>query len=819
MGQIQRNLKMSRLKENRIRKFNPGAFQSDQEVIAQFKVRHYELQNVLDILRDNIEALSCQHALIIGPRGQGKTMLLARTAAELRSDEQLSEDLLPVRFMEESHEIFNMADFWLETLFYLARECQQFDPQLGQELNTRHSILSSKWGSDSLEDLARNAVLDAADRLDRKLVLMIENLQALFEDVEENFGWKLRKVLQTEPQIIFIGSAISRFRGLDNAELPFFDFFWIIHLKPLNTTECQRLWTMISGQDVSERETRPLEILTGGSPRLLVIVASFAQHKSMHQLMEELVLLVDEHTDYFRGNLEVLPKTERRVFLAVIDLWQPSTPSEISIRARMDIRKVSTMLGRLVSRGAVIVEGSGRKRKYAAAERLYSIYYKLRRNRDEATVVQNLIRFMSVFYTEAEQTEVFSALIEEMAKSEVIREALDGVMAEDSRLTEKIVRTVFDKGDFAKVIQIVDQVLSSDVSQLRESDKAWAMFMKAAAYQEQGDLESAHFTLSEIINLWNSAEDPQLQYRVALAQTLISRILHVQGEEELALATVEKVVKDFGSKEVPRLQMQVACALITKGEILQDQHNLNFALEVFEEIVRRLHAVEDHEFQWPIAVALIYKGRLLMIQNQLQSALATFDRVIKRFGSSGNAKLQLWVGWAIINKAELQINEGNIQDGLSAYDEIIQRLADIKGYEKTELAWIAFQGKTKALLIQGDLPAAVDLFRSLYETLDPNSGEEIRVIANLVIGLVAAGVVPHTLLKILSDNDVPQDTLLPVIVALRQEAGETVRAPVEIREVASDIRKSIQEQRSLLIKERATMSPSTQGRVVSSSAV
>ena len=69
-------------------------------------------------------------------------MLLARTAAELRSDEQLSDNLLPVRFMEESQEIFNMADFWLETLFYLAKECQQFDPQLGQELNTRHSVLS-----------------------------------------------------------------------------------------------------------------------------------------------------------------------------------------------------------------------------------------------------------------------------------------------------------------------------------------------------------------------------------------------------------------------------------------------------------------------------------------------------------------------------------------------------------------------------------------------------------------------------------------------------------------------------------------------------
>ena len=810
---------MGRLKENRIRKFNPGAFQSDQEVIAQFKVRHYELQNVLDILRDNIEASSCQHALIIGPRGQGKTMLLARTAAEIRSDEQLSQRLLPVRFMEESQEIFNMADFWLETLFYLAKECQQFDPQLGQELNTRHSVLSDKWGSDSLEDLARGAVLDVADRLDRKLVLMIENLQALFEDVDENFGWKLRKVLQTEPQIILVGSAISRFKGLDDAELPFFEFFWIIHLRPLDTVECQQLWTLISGQDVSEREARPLEILTGGSPRLLVIVASFAHHKSMRQLMEELVVLVDEHTDYFRGNLEILAKTERRVFLAVIDLWQPSTASEISIRARMDIRKVSTMLGRLVNRGAVNFEGSGRKRKYAAAERLYSIYYKLRRSRDEAAVVQNLIRFMSVFYTKAEQTEVFSALIEEMAKSETIREALDGAMAEDWQFAEKILGTVFDKGDFAEVIKIVDQRLSSDASELRESDIAWAMSMKAKAYSKQGDLESALYILSKIISRWDSARNPELQHAVAFALTLTSQVMQSQGKAELALSTAEKAVKDFGSVVAPFFQVQVACALLTKGEILQDQHNLNLALEAFEEVVRRLDTVEGHEFQWPIAVALIYKGRLLMIQNQLESALATFEEATERFGSLGDAKLQRWADWALVNKAELQINEGNIQDGLSAYDEIIQRLGDIKGYEKTELAWIAFQGKTKALLIQGDLPAAVDLFRSLYETLDPNSGEEIRVIANLVIGLVAAGVVPHTLLKILSDNDVREDALRPLVVALRREAGETVRAPKEIREVASDIRKSIQEQRTLLIKDREIKSLWPESQVVSYSAV
>ena len=69
-----------------IRKFNPGVFQPDADIVGQFVVRRHELNTVLEILRGNIGGPSCQHTLVIGPRGRGKTMLLARVAAELRSD-------------------------------------------------------------------------------------------------------------------------------------------------------------------------------------------------------------------------------------------------------------------------------------------------------------------------------------------------------------------------------------------------------------------------------------------------------------------------------------------------------------------------------------------------------------------------------------------------------------------------------------------------------------------------------------------------------------------------------------------------------------
>ena len=138
-----------------IRKFSPGTFQSDEQVIEQFVVRKHELDIVLEVLRGNIDSPSCQHVLVVAPRGRGKTMLLTRIAAELNTNHELSECLLPVRFMEESHEIFSLADFWLDTLFYLARESAKHDPTLAGDLRETHADLTTRWQEEALADRGR----------------------------------------------------------------------------------------------------------------------------------------------------------------------------------------------------------------------------------------------------------------------------------------------------------------------------------------------------------------------------------------------------------------------------------------------------------------------------------------------------------------------------------------------------------------------------------------------------------------------------------------------------------------------------------------
>lgn len=561
--------------EPTLRKFNPGFFQSDDEVIGQFTVRRRELGIVLEVLRGNVGAQACQHVLVVAPRGRGKTMLLARIAAELHTNQEFSERLLPVRFMEESQEIFNMSDFWLETLFHLAREIRKSDPESAEELRDTHADLAARWHGKDLEERARAAALEAADRLGKQIVLMVENLQILCGDVDDDFGWKLRKTLQSEPQIILLATATSRFKGLDDAREPFFELFRIIRLDPLDTEECRCLWQAVSGDTVSGREIRPLEILTGGNPRLLVIVAGFAQHRSLRQLMENLVSLIDDHTEYFRSHLEGFAKTERRVYLSVIDLWQPSSTGEIAARARMDVRPVSTLLGRLVNRGAVVVEGSGKKRRYVAVERLYSIYYKLRRERDEAAVVRNLVHFMTVFYSGAE------------------------------------------------------------------------------------------------------------------------------------IETCDEIVERCGDSDAPELQEKAAKALSNKGNVQLDLHHMEEALGTSEELERKYSALTDDD-------AITFEWRAM---------------------------------------------------------------------------WI----KMKVLLAQGKYLDSMETFRSIYSAFVPGNRIMMHQVLDHVLALIAAGALERDLIDILSNERKKFDALESLVVALRQRIGEAVRAPIEVLEIAQDIRQRIEE--------------------------
>ena len=805
------------------RKFNPGLLQTDREVIDQFVVRHHELRVVLEVLRTNVNAASCQHALVVAPRGRGKTMLLARVAAELRTDEDLSQLLLPVRLMEDSHEILDLADLWLETLYQVATEVAAKDLELAAELRATHTSLSAGWRDRAHEEHALAAVLGAADRLDRQLVLMVENLQALCGSQDEDFGWKLRQVLQTEPKIILLATATSRFKALHDAEHAFFELFRSIELQPLATEECRRLWRAVSGERVAGRRIRPLEILTGGSPRLIVMVAGFARHGSLNRLMEELATLIDEHSEYFRNHVEILPKTERRIYIAVIDLWRPASSAEIAERARMDIRLVSASLGRLVDRGAVIAEGSGRKRLYSATERLYCISYKLRRDRNEVTLVHHLIEFMAAFYSESELTDLSERLIAEASRSEDTLERFARALAdvpefgsifkEEAKCQAEVPKPLRDEleeywqafkaasqeEDVAHCIKAADNLLAvanGSPVLVRETELAASIIealalslcFQAAKQIVRGDTEKSLALCSHLLGRFGTSPIPEVQALVAQTLSQQGRQQLQSSEYEAAIRTLEEMIDRFRDSKVSDVQVRVAEALVCKGTALSELEESFEAVSVFDEVERRFKAEAVPEILVQVAQSMIKRANVMRDIGDTEAEQLGYDELVRLFADSELPEIQAQVARAMASKGELTVRLGQGQAALQACEDFDRRAGVLSARARTELEWRTTRVRIQALVGQGRHKEALTWFHSAYSQLDPGHNLKVNWIVTCTRDLVSGGITEDAVLEVLSSDPRRSDALLPLVTALRQRIGEDVRVPREVLEVSADIR-------------------------------
>ena len=735
-----------------VRKYNPG-FLTDEDLVATFCVRVHEYESIVEILRE-CTGSSNPHQIVIGPRGSGKTSLLLRIAAEVRRDAELSRAFFPVVFAEESYEVATAGEFWLECLSRLAAQAppREGDPDLRRSFEDLRTIRDDR----TLGDRCLGTLMDYSKREGKRLVLMVENLNMMFRDMADSgdAGWRLRKVLQTEPRIILLASATSRFEAIDHPEHALYDQFRVVTLRPLDTNECAVLWEKVAGRSPRPETIRSLEILTGGSPRLLAIVARFGAGRSFRALMADLLDLVDDHTEYFKSHIESLPAQERRVYLALADLWKPATTKEIADRTRLDTNRCSAQLTRLVDRGVVqVAGGSARRKQYYLTERLYNIYYLMRRSRGPDSLIEAIIQFMEAYYSPRELRDIGVRLAREgdldPALESLRRPALERLIALPGLDAYRQEMLAAMPGRLVEALapgSILSRLIGTPAADARpdshRSDRsngdtdappelvaARALFDEGVALQERSRSAEALGSLDELIRRVGESEVPELLDLVAKALVrkgdMLAGTTRIKGEGDVSAAIGEVLRRLMGS-DTPTLHD------VLRGMLVGDEPPLNRApeaLATYDEVVRRFGDSDATPILESVAMALVRKAITLVALRRNEDALAFLDEVVRRFGGSDATPVLEAVAMALLGKGAMLAALGRNEDASTAFDEVVRRLGVSDATPVLEAVAMALLGKGTMLAALGRNEDASTTFEEVIRRFRVSDATTLSVLA------------------------------------------------------------------------------------------
>ena len=589
----------------RLMKHNP-AFLSQEELFSSFVVRTRDLELLLEIVRSNTGPVN-QHVIIIAPRGMGKTMLVRRLALEIQKDETLSQNWYPVLLPEELYDVASEGELWLRVLQWVGEQEKESDHG---RLLKKHAALVMEQNEQTLKIQALSALLEFAEQ--QRLLIIVENLQMLLgEQSGDDDAWDIRQTLLNHPELMLLSTATTHFGEILNVKKANFELFREIGLSPLDTAACRTLWKNITGEDLKEDRVRPVEILTGGSPRLLTILADFGTGRPLKELMDNLVDLIDDHTTYFKANVEALPNKERRVFVTLAELWEPSRAKKVAERSRLNVNIVSALLNRLVQKGAVTqVDREGRINFYQITERLYNIYHLMRLSGSTGDRVKALIRCMAPIYGEAT---IACALAKETSRVDgdlrpwFIKEY--GSLLEQNMEKPTIVRSILENTPQAffelPEVNYLNSFFRNEMTQDNRDPGDFSLIKKSIKSIREGNFNKAIEVCDQVVARFGESEDVRFMEPVAMALFIKGNALRSMGKSQDAMAAYDSVVKRFGESEDAWLLMWVAKAHNGKAWMIFQNNGteqLDSAIQAAENAVR----LSPNKNDFRITLASVY---------------------------------------------------------------------------------------------------------------------------------------------------------------------------------------------------------------------
>ena len=360
------------------------------------------VRRLVDGIRQSATTGSKEQTLLIGPRGAGKTHLIATLYHRIRAEADLACQLRIAWLREEAWGVTSFLDLLLRILKGLAAE---YDDRGLADGVSRLNDLSAQEGEQAALRLLRE-YLDGCT-----LLLLVENLGEIFEGLGERGQQALRAYLQQEAGCTIVATAQALFDAVQLRTSPFFGFFRLVYLEPLTFEEALALLAKIAqfqenpdlaAAVVSPRgraRIRAVHQLVGGNPRLFVIFAGFLSVSALDELVGPLLRTIDELTPYYQGRMAELPQQQRKIVAFLAEEGGALPVKHIARGCMLSQQAASSQLGVLVTKGFVrkVPMLAGRESYYELAEPLLRLCLAVKTQREAP--IGLLITFLRLWYT------------------------------------------------------------------------------------------------------------------------------------------------------------------------------------------------------------------------------------------------------------------------------------------------------------------------------------------------------------------------------------------------------------------------------------
>ncbi len=418
-----------RLAPHQLSLYNPGRLPPEQ-IIAAFAARRPLLARLLSDLSAETETSRPQHHLIIGQRGMGKTMLLARIAAELRTDAVLAAAFIPLAFVEEQYSVDRLSKFWLNCLDSLAdaheRANAKTEAAAIDEEVARLTRAQSRQNKDDQQNAQESfrTFTKAADRTGRRPVLLVDNLQLVFERLSREEQHSLREILMSPGAPVLIGASPSPISATEDYGAAFYDQLKTHYLRPLEESEMRELLLHLADEagrgDVRERVLKHpgrltvLRQLTGGNPRTVLTLFFLYAEDFAPRVFGDLEGLLDRTTPLYKARFEELTDQQQIIVSAAAGHWNPITAAALAELSSLPAGTITAQLDRLEKTGTmerVPLHGTT-SIGWQIAERFFNVWFLFRSaSRRQRREIEFLTRFLESFYEEEDRTRLARSMM------------------------------------------------------------------------------------------------------------------------------------------------------------------------------------------------------------------------------------------------------------------------------------------------------------------------------------------------------------------------------------------------------------------------